>query len=696
MGGQEDPDSRSPARQLVALLVWLRAEKEARDGKALQLEQIAVAVHRHMKADKTGKWPVDRDKPYSASHLHGVLNPKRPSTPSPSLAYHLACVLDGNQHEVDLAAELATQIQIQPRRPRPAGQKAVESPLAPAADAVWRHLQKQQRAGEPTPGPPARVAAEIALSSAIARYATADGKAALTLPLLQPHGLMASAEVASELAGVMSGGDLGFAGAFGRRWSEALTAAAGGRDLTEDARELLGYIRAEARSLAPLRALVPAGPPPTTTGSQPRVPLDMTLGPKERLSRLREELAGLTAAASRGIGDSTRDLPPPIRAQLYDQTGLILRSSQGFVGRQFVFTGIREFIGRERSGYYFVEAHPGVGKTALLAHLLMNEPGHIRHFNVLTDGVTTPEAFLRNVCAQLIGAYQLPYEDLPERAGYDNNFLTELLERSVSVNRDGKVVVVIDALDEVDTVGQLPGTNPLYLPRTLPDGCVFVVTIRSDAQGRRPRLDPACPRADVTIREHDQENMDDICEFIRLRTAWPGITGYMGAHGFDADQFIGHMALKSEGNFMYLHYVLPQIEADGYLADRDIAQLPSGLTEYYADQLERMKGTDDESWFSWKLPVITVLANAEGPLTVREIAERANVGQLARVTALLKEWLQFLNDAPVTRDGRAVRAFRIFHASFKEFLLREADGESELDLMDRLRSEASRKFLDNE
>jgi len=693
MGGQEDPESRSPAQQLAALLAGLRARKEAGELKRLQLKQIAVAVYRHMKADKN--WPADRSKPYSVSHLNGVLNPGRPSPPSPSLAYHLACVLGGNRHEVDLAVELATQIRDRPDRPRAARQKAAKPALAPAADAVWRHLQERKRPGEPGPGRSAREAVEIALSSAVAKYATAEGKAALALPLLRPDGFLASAEVASELAGVMSGGDLGFASALGQRWSDALTSAAGGRDLTEDASELLGYVRAAAKSLAPLRAFVPAGPP-TAPGSPPRTSPDVTLEPKEQLSRLRDELAELAAAARRGIGDTTRDLPSPVRAQLYDQTGLILRSSKGFVGRRFVFTEIRDFIGRERSGYCFVEAHPGVGKTALLAHLLMNEPGYIRHFNVLTDGVTKPETFLKNVCAQLIGAYRLPYEDLPERAGYDNNFLTELLERSVSANRDGKVVVAIDALDEVETLGQLSGTNPLYLPRTLPDGCVFVVTVRSDAPGCRPLLDPACAQADMAIDEHSEANMDDIREFIRLRTAWPGIEDYMRAHGFDADQFIGHMALKSDGNFMYLHYVLPQIEAGGYLADRDIAQLPAGLNAYYADQLERMKGTDEEAWLSWKQRVITVLANARGPLTVQEIADEAGVGPPTRVTAILREWLQFLEATPATMAGSPVRAYRIFHASFKEFLLREVGGEPELDLMDRLHRQALRQFFDHE
>jgi hypothetical protein len=689
MGGKEDPEPRSLEQQLAALLAGLKAAKEAREGVTLQLKQLAAAVHRHMRADKTERPPADRDRPYSVSHLHGVLNPEKPSRPSPALAGHLASVLGGNEFQVREAVQLATRMRNKPRPPRAAGPRAAEPPLATAADAVWQHLRGQKRPGEPGAGRYARTAVEIALSSAVARYAMADGKAALALPLLRLDGFLASAEVAKGLAEVMSSGDLGFAGVFTQRWSEAMLATASGRDLTEDARELLGYLRAEARSLAPLRAFVPADP-----DGPARASLDVAVGPQEQLSRLREDLARLAAAASSGIGDATRDLPPRIRVQLYDQTGLILRSSKGFVGRDFVFTQLRDFVGRARSGYCFVQAHPGVGKTALLAHLLMNEPGYIRHFNVLTDNVTTPEAFLKNVCAQLIGAYRLPYEELPERAAYDNNFLIELLERSASVQRDGKVVVVIDALDEVKTRGQMPGTNPLYLPRALPDGCLFIVTVRKDAPGCRPLLDPQCAPADVSIDEHSQANMDDIREFVRVRTAWPGIGTYMGAHGFDADRFIDHMAIKSEGNFMYLHHVLPQIGAGGYLADRDIAELPAGLTAYYSDQLERMKGADDEAWFSWKRPVITVLANAEGPLTVREIAERAHVRQRARVVAVLREWLQFLDAAPATRDGHS---YRIFHASFKEFLLDEADsGDSGLELMDRLGREANHQFFGDE
>jgi hypothetical protein len=693
MGGKEDPEPRSPEQQLGALLAGLKAAKEAREGETLQLKQLAAAVHRQMRADKTGHLSAGRDRPYSVSHLHGVLNSEKPSRPSPALAGHLASVLGGNEFQVREAVQLATRMRNKPRPPRAAGPRAAAPPLAAAADAIWQHLRGQKRPGEPGPGRYARMAVEIALSSAVAQFAMADGKAALALPLLRPDGFLTRSEVARELAEVMRSGDLGFAGVFGQRWSEAMLAAAGGRDLTEDARELLGYLRAEARSLAPLRALVPAGQA-AAPDSPPRTSLDVAVGPQEQLSRLREDLAGLAAAASRGIGDATRDLPPRIRVQLYDQTGLILRSSKGFVGRDFVFTQLRDFVGRARSGYCFVQAHPGVGKTALLAHLLMNEPGYIRHFNVLTDNVTTPEAFLKNVCAQLIGAYRLPYEELPDRAAYDNNFLTELLERSVTAKRDSKVVVVIDALDEVQTRGQLPGTNPLYLPRALPDGCLFIVTVRKDAPGCRPLLDPECAPTDVSIDERSQANMDDIREFVRVRTAWPGIRTYMGAHGFDADQFIGHMADKSEGNFMYLHHVLPQIEAGGYLADRDIEQLPAGLTAYYSDQLKRMKAADDEAWFSWKLPVITVLANAEAPLTIREIAERAHVRQRARVVALLREWLQFLDVAPATRDGHP---YRIFHASFKEFLLDEVSGgESELELMDRLHREANRHFVGDE
>lgn len=694
MDAREGPELRSPAQELAALFAELRARKEERDGQ-LELKQIAAAVHQRMQAVKVQGLLAARDKPYSVSHLSGVLNPERPRTPSRTLAYYLVSVLGGNPQQARLAVELVRQSQAQPPRPPTDRPQAVVPLLAPAVDAVMQHLPGRGRPGGRGSGEQSvRMAAEIALGRAITRYATSDGKEALAVPLLRAEGFLASAEVAAGLAEVLTGGDVSSAEDFARRWGEAMPGRKGGRDLTEDARELLGYVRAEGQQLAPLRRLRPAGPQ-AGPRSRPWSSMDVAIGMKEQLSGLREELASLAIQAAR-LGEATRDLPPRVRVQLYDQTPLILRSSNGFVGRQFVFTKLSEFIERERSGYCFVLARPGIGKTALLARLLLDEPGYIRHFNVLTDEVTTPAAFLKNVCAQLIGAYHLPYDELPERAAYDNGFLTELLERSVIASPHRKVVVVVDALDEAQVRGRLPGTNPLYLPRALPDGCAFIVTVRTDAPAWRPYLEPECARDEVPIDERGNENMDDIREFIRSQSAGQGIGRYLESHGFDLDQFIGHLAAKSEGNFMYLRHVLPAIEAGGYLADRDIADLPAGLTEYYADQLERMKGTDDEAWFSWKRPVVTALADAGQPLTIREIATAAGVRDMARVAAIVREWLQFLDGVPVTRDGRGTRAYRIFHASFKEFLLQEVGNAAEMDMMDRLHREARHRFTDDE
>ncbi len=694
LDAREGPEPRSPAQQLAALFAELRARKEERDGQ-LELRQIAAAVHQRMQAVKVQGLPAARDKPYSVSHLSGVLNPERPRPPSRALAYYLAGVLGGNPQQARLAVELVRQNQAQPPRPRAGRREAVVPLLAPAVDAVMAHLPGRGRAGGRGSGErQVRMAAEIALGRAITRYATSDGKEALAVPLLATEGFLASAEVAAGLAEVLTSGDVSSTEVFARRWGEAMPGRKGGRDLTEDARELLGYVRAEGQQLAPLRGLRPADPQ-VKDHSRPRSATDAAIGMKEQLSGLREELASLAVQAAR-LGRATRDLPPRVRVQLYDQTPLILRSSNGFVGRRFVFTKLSDFIERERSGYCFVLARPGIGKTAMAARLLLTEPGYIRHFNVLTGEVTTPAAFLKNVCAQLIGAYQLPYDELPERAAYDNGFLTELLERSVTASPHRKVVVVVDALDEAQVRGRLPGTNPLYLPRALPDGCVFIVTARTDALAWRPYLEPECARDEVPIDERSNENMDDIREFIRSQSAGQGIGRYLESHGFDLDQLIGHLAAKSEGNFMYLHHVLPAIEAGGYLADRDIADLPTGLTEYYTDQLERMKGTDDEAWFSWKRPVITALADAGHPLTIREIATAAGVRDMTRVVAIVREWLQFLDSVPVTRDGRGAQAYRIFHASFKEFLLREVGDAAEMDVMDRLHRQARRRFIDDE
>ena len=433
-----------------------------------------------------------------------------------------------------------------------------------------------------------------------------------------------------------------------------------GRDFTRESAALLEFFREEAIRVEPLRSIIVAGNTDEIVTSLAHLAQDVT--------KICEMLSAITDLPE-GLGGIAEPLLPGVRTYLYDQTGLIAERTREFVGRRFVFSQIRHIIETRDRAYCHVIAYPGVGKTALLAQLV-KEQSYVHHFNARTSGLVSPRAFLGNICAQLIGKYDLGYETIPERASQDAGYLTELLAEILARTAVRKIVIAIDALDESDPSALLPGTNPLYLPETIPQGAIFVVTSRPDGRGGPPQLRVDCEQVTIPVDHHSEANMADIRDYLSRRLERPGIAEYMKKHGLDDHGFVEHLAERSDGNFMYLHHVLPEIEHGG-LRDRDLRTLPLGLTQYYSDHLERMRGADEHTWFQYRLPVIAALSTWPVPLTVTQIAAMSGITDTARVAAVLREWGAFLEPVTVEAGGARQRAYRIYHASFQDFLREE-------------------------
>ena len=77
--------------------------------------------------------------------------------------------------------------------------------------------------------------------------------------------------------------------------------------------------------------------------------------------------------------------------------------TRNFVGREFFFAAVDEALADEDfpSGYIVIRGEPGVGKSALMG-MLVKRRGCVHHFNISPLGIRSPQAFLSNVCAQLI------------------------------------------------------------------------------------------------------------------------------------------------------------------------------------------------------------------------------------------------------------------------------------------------------
>ena len=144
------------------------------------------------------------------------------------------------------------------------------------------------------------------------------------------------------------------------------------------------------------------------------------------------------------------------------------------------------------------------------------------------------------------------------------------------------MVVVVDALDEAEDTGLAPSANRLYLPRALPAGVFFVLTTREEADYR---LDVDNETDAIWLRDDDPANEQDVARYIEtfIEAHPQAMHERIQAWDVEPADFVTEMTKLSEGNFMYLVYVLPEIAA-GRLSRQTvggIGGLPRGLTGYY-------------------------------------------------------------------------------------------------------------------
>jgi hypothetical protein len=529
--------------------------------------------------------------------------------------------------------------------------------MVTALHQAWHELEPSAVPPELAPDSPVGQALEAVIARAIAGYASSDGRLDIAAPLLTRQ-VLAERDVAAEFAKVLARHGTPNAELIGRRWRLALLERTQHRDFNEEARALLESFQTIAGG-AELGTWLRGGTPADQS----------TLAGINAAARQRfAEVAAIAGRVTVGA------LSPELRMRLYDQTSLIAEHVSGFVGRDALLAQIKEVIEKQHSAYCHVLAHPGVGKTALLATLI-SEGNYIHHFNIRTSGEVSPQAFLGNVCARLIARYQ-PERAAPGREAFsDGAYLSTLLTEIAAHRGKEKIVIVVDALDESKTTDLLPGTNPLYLPGSLPAGVIVVISSRPEGTAKpigewQPmRLRAECEQVVVTIDHLGDDNMADIREYLARWPARDGVAGYMARFGYDAATFVEELAHRSEGNFMYLRHVLPAIDR-GELGDRELAALPLGLLQYYADHLERMRDENDDLWYRYRLPVIAAFVQAGSrPLTIAEITELSGIGNEAIVRDTLRRWGAFVvAESAVGEDGAPRLHYRIYHASFAEFL----------------------------
>lgn len=338
---------------------------------------------------------------------------------------------------------------------------------------------------------------------------------------------------------------------------------------------------------------------------------------------------------------------------------LIEDKTKDFVGREYVFNAIANFLTNQPNGYFIIEGDPGMGKSAILAEYLQRT-GCVAHFNVQGQYETVKE-FLKTVRTELISRYQLTPPPIPADAKQYGVFLNELLAEAAQKRNGERVVIAIDALDEVDSASHPTNGNILYLPRYLHEGIYFVMTRRRGVE--IPFITDA-PQQLFKLMDYQNQSRNDARTYIQNR-----VNGSQQLHqriaerGETQEDFIEKITDKSENNFMYLRYLLQDIEK-GWYQDISLERFPQGLQQYYELHWRHMRMTDESR--QAKRKIVYILATVRQPVSCWLVSRYANEDELT-VQEVLKEWEQFLPPQEIDRQT----CYRVYHASFRDFLYRQ-------------------------
>ncbi|NJM69346.1 MAG: ATP-binding protein [Scytonema sp. RU_4_4] len=363
---------------------------------------------------------------------------------------------------------------------------------------------------------------------------------------------------------------------------------------------------------------------------------------------------------------------------------VILEKSQNFIGREFAFTAITDFLNHQPCGYFTIVGTPGSGKSAILAKYVMENPSVV-YYSAEVEGKNLSTEFLITVCTQLMGEMGDTNVCFCDNATEGSWFFSLLLQKvSDLLEPDQRLIIAIDGCDRVsgpllghriDLNNQFPDSNLFYLPRYLPDRVYFLLTRRPFSREKSGLLIET-PAQILDLEAYSEQNREDVQTYIQQYiSATPSFLNNAGWITNDSiseqefcQQLTQQLTVKSENNFMYLNHILKAISQGFYSDSGSVAlaipfqfePLPPGLEAYYKNHYQRIKG---KGLSSVGLAVLKCLAQLVQPLSVELIAQMIDEDEY-EVEKVLENWLEFLY-----QEIRGEETFyRLYHTSFQNWL----------------------------
>ncbi|MFB8791355.1 MAG: ATP-binding protein [Potamolinea sp.] len=402
---------------------------------------------------------------------------------------------------------------------------------------------------------------------------------------------------------------------------------------------------------------------------------------------------------------NTRRLPPEFQE-------IIASKSQNFVGREFVFAAITNFLGRHTHGYFTIVGAPGTGKSAILSKYVQTNPNLI-YYNIQIEGKNRAEEFLKIICTQLINSYpQLETQGivtLPDNFAQGSWFLSFLLQKiSEKLEQNQRLIIAIDALDAIDRNSQILGSNLFYLPRYIPPKVYFILTRRPFLKEKSGLLIET-PFQLLNLEDFAEENSKDLLLYIqeyltpptsglrpaslslKLRLPYKGRgeseldLSCQGKGESESDlssencgesyspllvgeglgeRSIQQLVAESENNFMYLSERLKAIAPGVDGETRQFEHLPPSLEAYYQSHWQKMS---DRGLSVVELGVLRSLVSpGQGGRSIEAIAEIIDEDEY-EVEEVLSNWIEFLQQQQI---GDEIY-YSFYHSSFCDWLGRK-------------------------
>jgi hypothetical protein len=306
---------------------------------------------------------------------------------------------------------------------------------------------------------------------------------------------------------------------------------------------------------------------------------------------------------------------PDYRSEMAGILGFYTRT---FVGREAEYRELARFAAQETPGYLLVEALPGYGKSALMAHLIERRQSggwdqapapDLLYFFIRQQGKrNTPVDYLQALNAQLLDLLALP-GGVPSDLNSLRAQFSQLWAPAVQAARP--LLLLVDGLDEM-----APGEVTIAdeLPKSLGPYGHVVVTSRPNPE----------PLQQVGL-EHPFKKADVLRLYALDEASIRALLAKYGAPPAVAAALAPRVTATTKGEPLFARFVCQEVAAQGEAA---LARLekdpPDDVEAYFRQQFEQLDALA-EGDLTWD--ILRLLVVALGGMSLDEMAEVLGVAK---------------------------------------------------------------------